>query len=40
MPSGCVTVQVPGGFPVLEVGVVGTDDKEGFCPTKIVSPVG
>ena len=39
MPSGCATVQVSGGFPVLEVGMVSADDEGGFCPSKIVSPV-
>ena len=39
MPSGCSAIQVSGGFPVLEVGMVGADDEGSFCPSKIVSPV-
>ena len=37
MPSGCTVVQVPRGFPILEVGMVSVDDEGGFCPSKVVS---
>ena len=40
MPSGCVMVQVSRGFSVLEVGMVSTDDEGGFCPAKVMSPMG
>ena len=40
MPSSCLTVQVSRRFPVLEVGMVHVDDEGGFCPAKVVSPVG
>ena len=40
MPSGCVMVQVSRRFPILEVGMVSVDDEGGFCPSKVVSPVG
>ena len=40
MPSGCSAVQVSRGFPVLEVGMVSVDDEGGFCPSKVMSPMG
>ena len=40
VPSGCATVQVSRRFPVLEVGMVSANDEGGFCPSKVVSPVG
>ena len=40
VPSGCVTVQISRRFPILEVGMVGVDDEGGFCPFKVMSPVG
>ena len=40
MPPGYVVIQVSGGFPVLEVGMIGVDDEGGLCPTKVMSPVG
>ena len=40
MLSRCAVVQVSRGFPVLEVGMVSADDEEGFCPAKVVPPVG
>ncbi len=40
MPAGRVSVQVSWGFPILEVCVVGEDDKRVFGPTQVVSPMG
>jgi hypothetical protein len=40
MPSGCTPVEVLWGFPILEVRVVGEDDKGEFRPSQIVLPVG
>jgi hypothetical protein len=40
MPSGCSAVEVLGGLPVLEVCMIGEDDKGEFCPSQVVLPVG
>ena len=40
MPSGCSSVEVLWGFPVLEVRMVGHDGEGEFGPSQVRSPVG
>src|SRR5258707_8674470 len=40
MPASRASVQVSWGFPVLEICVVGKDNKRMFGPSQVVSPVG
>jgi hypothetical protein len=39
VPSCCPSVEVLGGFPVLEVGVVGDNYEWFFCPSEVWPPV-
>ena len=40
MPTSGSAIEVLGGFPVLEVGMVGLDDEGYFSPTQVRPPMG
>ena len=40
MPTGCSSVQISRGLPVLKVRVIGEDNKGVLGPTQVVPPVG